>query len=208
VLGREDTRLEARRFLRENYPAQLRVAIEPAIPDRYYRAAPGGELPSWLGRCAGGGYAYRSAGGRRVCERQEPGQFARPAYKLRSANYHYALSPRAVDDYRFYGYCLVMTMSLVRERSEQIGSRRVRDYYRRLERESDLVRVWSPYGSGAERPPFDFDLSYNYYPGAFTRPGPEIRLYRLRDCRQGIGPAAVRVPRTPRVPVGAPPEDA
>ena len=43
----------------------------------------------------------------------------------------------------------------------------MRAYYRRLEREADLVKTWSPYRKGAKRPPFDFDLSYNYYPGAF-----------------------------------------
>jgi len=139
---------------------------------------------------------------------QEPGQFARPANKLKSSNYHFALTPRAVDDMRFYGYCTALTLGLVRERVERIGSRKVRDYYRRLEREADLVKVWSPYRKGAERPPFNFDLSYNYYPGAFSRPGPEIKLYRLRNCRQGVGPSAVRVPRTPKVPLGAPPEDA
>ena len=208
VLGREDTRLEARRYLERHYPPQLRISIEPAIPDRFYRAAPDGRLPSWLQRCPGSGFSYRTAGGRRTCDPQEPGQFARPANKLKSSNYHFALTPRAVDDMRFYGYCTVMTISLVRERVERIGSRKVRDYYRRLEQEAEVVKVWSPYRKGAERPPFDFDLSYNYYPSAFTRPGPEIRLYRLRNCRQGVGPSAVRVPRTPKVPLGAPPEDA
>jgi len=208
VLGREDTRLEARRYLERNYPPQLRISIEPAIPDRFYRAAPDGRLPAWLQRCPGPGFSYRTAGGGRTCNPLEPGQFARPANKLKSSNYHFALTARAVDDMRFYGYCTALTLGLVRERVERIGSRKVRDYYRRLEREADLVKVWSPYRKGAERPPFDFDLSYNYYPGAFTRPGPEIKLYRLRNCRQGVGPSAVRVPRTPKVPLGAPPEDA
>jgi hypothetical protein len=208
VLGREDTRLEARRYLAANYPPQLRISIEPAIPDRFYRAAPDGKLPSWLSRCADNGYAYRSAGGRKVCDPLEPGQFARPANKLKSSNYHFALSPQAIDDMRFYGYCTVMTISLVRDRVQHIGSRKAKAYYRRLEQEADLVKVWSPYRKGAKPQPFDFDLSYNYYPGAFERPGPEIKLYRLRDCRQGVGPSAVRVPRTPKVPLGAPPEDA
>jgi hypothetical protein len=208
VLGREDTRLEARRYLAAHYPPQLRISIEPAIPDRYYRAAPDGRLPSWLGRCPGPGFSYRSPGGRRVCDPQEPGQFARPANKLKSSNYHFALSPQAIDDMRFYGYCTVLTLSLVRDRVEDIGSKKVHAYYRRLEREADLVKTWSPYRKGAKPPPFDFDLSYNYYPSAFARPGPEIKLYRLRNCKQGVGPSAVRVPRTPKVPLGAPPEDA
>ncbi len=106
-----------------------------------------------------------------MCEPQEPGQFSRPANKLKSSNYHFALSPQAIDDMRFYGYCTVMTISLVRDRVEQIGSRKVRAYYRRLEREADLVKVWSPYRKGAKPPPFDFDLSYNYYPRRLRAPG-------------------------------------
>ena len=30
--------------------------------------------------------------------------------------------------------------------------------------------------------PFSFDYSFNYYPLAYARPGPEIVVYRLRDC--------------------------
>jgi 4-amino-4-deoxy-L-arabinose transferase-like glycosyltransferase len=207
LLGREDTRLEARSYLVAHYKPELRIVIEPAVPDRYYRAAPAGHLPSWASRCGRGGWQYIDPLGRRVCSPTEPGQFSRPANKLRSANYHFALKPAAIDDYRFYGYCMVMTMSLVRGRAEHSG-REVRAYYRRLERESQLVRVWSPFDRGARPVPFDFDLSYNYYPTAFARPGPEIRLYRLRDCRQRYGTPVVRVPKTPKVPLGAPPEDA
>ena len=110
VLGREDTRLEARRYLAAHYPPQLRISIEPAIPDRFYRAAPDGRLPSWLGRCLGHGYSYRSPADGGCASAKEPGQFARPANKLKSSNYHFALSPRAIDDLRFYGYCTVMTV--------------------------------------------------------------------------------------------------
>jgi hypothetical protein len=43
--------------------------------------------------------------------------------------------------------------------------------------------------------PFSFDLSYNYYPGAYERPGPTVRVYRLRDCEQGYGPPLIRIPK-------------
>jgi hypothetical protein len=31
--------------------------------------------------------------------------------------------------------------------------------------------------------PFSFDFSFNYYPLQYDRPGPEIDVYRLRDCK-------------------------
>ena len=63
-------------------------------------------------------------------------------------------------------------------------------YYARLERESDLVFAVSPYRADAHAPPFSFDLSYSYYSPAYERPGPEVRIYRLHDCRQGVGRGA------------------
>ncbi|HVI38888.1 MAG TPA: hypothetical protein VM684_21810, partial [Gaiellales bacterium] len=61
-------------------------------------------------------------------------------------------------------------------------------YYDELARESDAVYHVSPYKPGATAPRFDFDFSYNYYPSAFERPGPEITIYRLRNCKQKYGP--------------------
>ena len=98
-----------------------------------------------------------------------------------------------VDDLRLYGYCHVMTVNVVRERAER--DPRARAYYERLERESTLLREFSPYDEGAEPVPFDFDLSYNYYPTAYERPGPTVRVYELDDCEQAYGPPLIRIPK-------------
>ena len=57
------------------------------------------------------------------------------------------------------------------------------------------MREFSPYKPGADPVPFNFDLSYNYYPGAYERPGPTVRIYRLRDCQQAYGPPLIRIPK-------------
>ena len=49
------------------------------------------------------------------------------------------------------------------------------------------MREFSPYEEGADPVPFSFDLSYNSYPRAYERPGPTVRVYRLRDCEQATG---------------------
>ena len=82
-----------------------------------------------------------------------------------------------------------MTVNVVRERAPRRDPR-ARAYYERLERESTLLREFSPYDDGAEPVPFDFDLSYNYYPPAYERPGPTVRIYRLRRLRAGLRAAA------------------
>ena len=52
-------------------------------------------------------------------------------------------------------------------------------YYDELKRRADLVYDSKPYGSTV---PFSFDYSFNSYPRSYTRPGPEIQIYRLKGC--------------------------
>ena len=199
VLGREDTRNAARQFLVESYPPGLRAAIEPAlpvVPTVYYRTRPGDRGYETAGVCTG--LAKGMDGGRTAAclpvERDRfPRQLLRDIRRAKStaegglnANLT-MLRPELIDVYRSHGYCTVVTMSIVRERAENAGDRGVLEYYRRLERESDRVFAKSPYGRGERPPRFDFDLSFNFYPTAFERPGPIVRIHRLRDCRQAYG---------------------
>jgi Dolichyl-phosphate-mannose-protein mannosyltransferase len=199
ALGREDTLNQARDFLDEHFPPELRVSIEPAVPGRYFRSNPEGTPPPWLSRCeeregwTEPGWSYVAENGRRVCAQYKPGLFVRPDGGVRASAYGAVLSPSVVDDLRLYGYCHVMTVNVVRERAERRPQARA--YYARLERESTLVREFSPYGEDAEPVPFDFDLSYNLYPSAYERPGPTVRIYRLDDCEQAYGPPLIRIPK-------------
>jgi Dolichyl-phosphate-mannose-protein mannosyltransferase len=201
VLGREDTLSQAHDWLDANYPPGLRVSIEPAVPGRYFRSNPEGRIPDWLSRCprqAGWtepGWSYLAAGGERVCDQYKPGLFVRPDGGVRASAYHAVLRPSVIDDYRLYGYCLVMTVNVVRDRALESGDPQARAYYERLERDAELVREFRPYKDGADPVPFSFDLSYNYYPGAYERPGPTVRIYRLRDCDQAYGPPLIRIPK-------------
>lgn len=210
VLGREDTREQALDFLVDRYPPELRISIEPSVPGRFYRSNPEGRTPSWLSRCdqrpgwTEPGWSYVSQGGKRVCQRFKPGLFVRPDGGVRASAYHMVLTPAVIDDYRRYGYCLVMTTGTVRDRALETGRPQVRAYYDRLERESTLLRHFSPYKQGADPVPFNFDLSYNYYPSAYERPGPDVRIYRLDDCRQGVGPPLIRIPKARELPPFAP----
>ena len=165
VLGHEDTRREARTWLVDHYPSSLRVVIEPAVPARYYRQ---------LGR--------HGATGQKAFVRG----FAKHQAETR-IQYPSLLRPAYVDAYRQTGYCLVMTMSIIKGRSEVAKLPKALAYYDRLARESRVVYHVSPYKRGAKPVRFDFDFSYNYYPSAFKRPGPEITIYRLNNCKQKYG---------------------
>jgi hypothetical protein len=79
-------------------------------------------------------------------------------------------------------------MSLIRDRALARPTPRIKAYYRRLARESHVLFHASPYKPGARPVPFDFDISTHlYYPRAYERPGPEVTIYRLRDCGAGSG---------------------
>jgi hypothetical protein len=201
VLGREDTLSQARAFLDDRYPPGLRVSIEPAVPGRFFRSNPEGRIPGWLTRCprqpgwTEPGWSYVAAGRRRVCDRYKPGLFVRPDGGVRASAYHAVLGPEVIDDYRLYGYCLVMTVNVVRDRALETGDPRARAYYRRLDRDSRVIAEFSPYKDGHDPVPFSFDLSYNYYPQAYERPGPTVRIHRLRDCEQAYGPPLIRIPK-------------
>jgi Dolichyl-phosphate-mannose-protein mannosyltransferase len=201
VLGRDDTRQQARDWLEDHYPPELRASVEPAVPGRWFRSNPEGDPPSWLSRCprqdgwTEAGWSYVASGGERVCARYKPGLVARPDGGVRASSYYAVLSPDVIDDYRLYGYCLVVTADVVQDRALQTGDADARGYYDRLARESRVVKTFSRYDQGADPVPFSFDLSYNYYPPEYHRPGPTVRIHRLDDCRQAAGPPIVRIPR-------------
>jgi hypothetical protein len=201
VLGRDDTRQQARDWIEEHYPPELRASVEPTVPGRWFRSNPEGDPPSWLTRCpkkdgwTEPGWSYVAGGGERVCAQYKPGLVARPDGGIRASAYYAVLDPGVIDDYRLYGYCLVMTADVVEDRAHQTGDPEARAYYDRLERESRVVKTFSPYDDGADPVPFSFDLSYNYYPPEYHRPGPTVRIHRLTSCRQATGPPIIRIPR-------------
>ena len=201
VLGRDDTRQQARNWIETHYPPELRVAVEPAVPGRWFRSNPEGDPPSWLSRCSQRdgwtepGWLYVADRGRRICAQYKPGLVARPDGGVRASAYHAVLGPELIDDYRLYGYCLVMTVDVVRDRALQTGDPEARGYYERLAAESRVLRTFSPYDAGADPVPFNFDLSYNYYPPEYHRPGPTVRIHRLDDCEQASGPPVIRIPQ-------------
>jgi hypothetical protein len=170
VLGHRDTREIARDWLAEHERRELRVIIEPAVPERYY-------WPVVRGRP------------RKRDRAQFVNEFIRD---IRETHIEYGrtLRPEVLDRYRAEGYCMVMTMGLIRGRAEAAHDRDALAYYARLDRESDVVFSVSPFRADEQPQPFNFDLSYSYYSPAYERPGPEIRIHRLHDCEQGYGPTA------------------
>ena len=167
LLNREDTRMLARQFLLAELPRKARIVVEPATPRGYFlkRVIKGFNAPP----------EELVAGG-------TPQRFI------------LSLDPARLDLYREAGYCTVVTFSAVRGRAEMDRVGPALAYYRALERQSTKIFHADPYEEGAKAPPFDFDQSTHlYYPGVYHRPGPEVDIYRLDDCVQGVGGRPVKV---------------
>ena len=113
------------------------------------------------------------------------GRFSR-GFRLRApGEYITELEPDLIDRYRRARHCVVVTMSTIRGRAEVANdAMEALAYYRRLERESELIFRVLPYRPGAERVPFDFNQSLLSYSAALERPGPEVSVYRLDRCSE------------------------
>ena len=155
VLGRTDTRGQAEDWLLRNVPRGQKLVVELVSSRGFLHE---GSISS------GAPYyeLYPLPGGSQV------------------ENYSETLSPATLDAYDAQGYCVVLTGSTQRDRAFKGGVARAMAYYRALDAQAERLAVFSPVRRGAELPEFNFDMSYNWYPLVYERPGPRIDIYRLR----------------------------
>jgi hypothetical protein len=155
VLARSDTRELARSWIIRNVPEKTGLVVEPFVPE------------GWLAK-------PNRAGDERY--RLYP---IKPPFQA----YEKKLEPALIDTYRSEGYCWVVVASHQKQRGLNARIPGAIGYYERLNRESDRTQLFDPWRSGADRPGFNFDMSFDYYPTAFVRPGPFIEVHHLRSCK-------------------------
>jgi hypothetical protein len=166
VLARDDTRALARAWMVDHIPEGDRVVIEPIAPDQW---AMDTGRPS----------AATGTGNRWI--KWPTSRFRGRVVKLE--DFERTLRTSLLDRYERAGYCYVVTGSTQYGRAltepEQVPHA-IR-YYEELRERADVVYRVSPLGEEPLRS-FSFDFSFNSYPLGYQRPGPEIVIYRLRDC--------------------------
>ena len=102
-------------------------------------------------------------------------------------NYERTLTPQLLDIYRRDGFCWVVTGSTQYGRAfaEPKRAPEALKYYRALDREADVAFTASPLRDGRDLPRYQVDRSFNYVDSAYERPGPVMKVYRLRNCGAG-----------------------
>ncbi len=176
VLSREDTRNLAREWMVANVPLGDRIVVEPVVPD------------AWA-QDIGNPSPYTDNGNRWVkfptsksLINPRTGRSMKTGVIVNIEDYERILRPALIDSYERGGFCHVLVGSTQRGRAEAEPEQvpRAIAYYEELERRAKVVHEVSPYAKGKGPVKFNFDWTFDYYPRAFHRPGPEITVYRLR----------------------------
>lgn len=184
VLSRADTRNLTRSWLVAHVPKGTPIVSEPVSPDEWAREVKRGtstaanpyrwpKYPSLLSRISADGALDPSA-----------------EHLVGIEDYERTLSPALIGYYERHGYCWVVSGSMQSGRAfaDPQAVPQAVSYYAALARQGEVVYRASPYSHGLGRVGFDFDWSFDYYPLAYHRPGPEMTVYRLHGGRCGNRP--------------------
>jgi hypothetical protein len=186
VLSRPDTRNLTRAWLVAHVPKGTPIVAEPVSPDEWAREVRPGTSTA--------GNPYRWPKYASLFSRITAAGALEPASsqprKVGIEDYVRTLAPSLIGYYERQGYCWVVSGSTQSGRAfadrSKIGQQAVPlaiAYYAALARQSEVVYRASPYTHGRDRVGFDFDWSFDYYPLAYYRPGPEMTVYRLHGGR-------------------------
>ena len=167
VLSRADTRNMTRAWMVAHIPAGTPIMVEPVAPDTWGERWK--KYPSTLSRISAGGEL-------------EPEQ---NATQVGIENYERTLAPALISYYERHGYCWVVSGSTQSGRAyaDRKAVPHAIAYYTALARQGEVVYRVSPYSQGQRPVAFDFDWSFDFYPLAYDRPGPEMTVYRLHGGR-------------------------
>lgn len=178
VLSRADTRASARAWMLAHVPRGARIVLEPIVRDEWLQEdGPG------LGATHPPRWAKYAELGPLVSPDGTIAPKAPRATKIE--DYERTLTPSLLSLYERAGYCWVVSGSIQRGRAFADPRRAswAVAYYRELARRAHLVYRVSPYARKSRAVGFSFDWSFDYYPLAYERPGPEVAIYRLHGGR-------------------------
>jgi hypothetical protein len=181
VLSRADTRNLTRGWMLTHIPAHARIVVEPVSPNEWANETRSGTStasnpPRW--RKYASEVSRVSASGS-----LEPNTLKQVSIE----EYERTLAPALIGYYETNGYCWVVSGSTQSGRAfaDPAAVPHAIAYYRALAAQGEVVYRSSPYAPGRGPVAFGFDWSFDYYPLAYERPGPQMTVYRLHGGRCG-----------------------
>jgi hypothetical protein len=183
VLSRADTRNLTRTWMLAHIPAGAKIVAEPVELEEWAREVkPGTPTVS---------NPYRWRLYPALALRITPEGSIAPAFirEVGIENYETTLSPALIGFYEREGFCWVITGSTESGRAfaDPKAAPGAIAYYKALPERGEVVYRASPYAHGEGPVAFNFDWSFDYYPLAYNRPGPQMTVYRLRGGRCAAG---------------------
>jgi hypothetical protein len=178
ILSREDTRGLTRAWLVRNVPPGTRIVVEPGVVPDGWAQDIGDPSPV----TANGNRWAKYPTSRSRIDPDTGRLLPAPGIVVNIEDFEKTLRPELVSLFEREGYCWVVVGSTQRGRAEAEPEKvpRAIAYYRELERRGDVAYRASPYSEGRGPVTFNFDWSFNFYPLAYARPGPDMTVYRLR----------------------------
>ncbi|GAC1438061.1 MAG: hypothetical protein NVSMB51_13290 [Solirubrobacteraceae bacterium] len=175
VLSRSDTRNQARTWLAAHVPAGAHIVVEPVVPDGW-----AGDIGR-VSPLTANGYRWVKYPATRSQVAADGRLVVGAGSVVNLEDYERTLRPELIHLYTKHGYCWVITGSTQSGRAEVAPSEvpNAIAYYAALRTKGQLVYEASPYASGASPVKFNFDWAFDYYPLAYSHPGPVMRVYRL-----------------------------
>lgn len=182
VGSRADTRNLTRAWLVAHVPLGTPVVVEPVVPEEW-----GLDVGHPLATATGYRWPGIAVLRKQVAANGKLKLDAGPSVTIE--NYEKVLQPALIGLYERNDFCWVLTGSTQSGRAyvDPQAAPQAIAYYRALARDGRLVYESSPYRSGSRGVAFNFDWAFDYYPLAYTRPGPVMKVYRLDGGRCAPG---------------------
>ncbi len=168
-----------------NVPIGTHIVVEPVVPFQW-----ASDIGHVLGTRDGSRWVRYPATHTQIGSDGVLSPGAGPVVNIE--DYEKTLQPALVSLYEDHGYCYVVTgeTQFGRANVDPTQVPRAIAYYKTLAQQGKLVYTSTPYGPKGHPVAFNFDWTFDYYPLAYSNPGPVMNIYHLTGGKCAPGATA------------------